>query len=249
MFHLVAFGSSISNSGALLQLDQITDEVLAASNNGILVPPQYKGVMGAAILGASVTRGQLQLPSLRNWGNQDLEPVNVGTKFESPVRANFYLENPLPIVGPEELDMYAAQTGAAAETDYALVWITDGVFQRASGRILQAHFTASTTLTAGAWSTFQPTLDNALAAGTYALVGARVKSATGMGFRMVPNGAQTNRPGGICTQAVDDLPLDGQRAGGWGVWMSFTNYTVPNLQILASAADTSEEGILDLIPL
>lgn len=249
MMHLIAFGSSISNDGALHQLDQIADGVLPASNNGILVPPQYKGILAAFFVGANLERGQIVAPSLRDYGNQDIEPINKGTAFESPVRAPVYYPNILPLICPEEVDAYGAQDGTAAETDYAFFLLSDGVFQPAVGRMLQAHWTASKTLVAGAWTSVQPTLDNPLASGTYALVGAHTKSATALAFRIIPNGQQSARPGGIAVQTVDQLVMDGQRQGRWGTWLQFTNYTVPNIDIFATAADTSEEGIFDLIPL
>lgn len=249
MIHLVAFGSSISNTGALIQLNGIADGIIPPANNGFLIPPQFKYILGVSALGASITRAQLGSAAFRDYGNMDLEPVNVGTKFESPVRWQNWMDSPLPIAGPVELDAYAAQGGAGAETDYAFAWLWDGQMQQPSKRPLSVHATASVTLTAGLWSRVALTLDNPLDQGTYALVGVRAKSATGLAVRVIPNDNTSNRCGALMVQAVDGYDLEVQRMGGLGTWTTFTNYNVPSLEMLAVSADTSEDVILDLIPL
>jgi hypothetical protein len=249
MIHLVAFGSSIANSGALIQLNRIADGIFPQSGNGHLVPPQYSKVLGVTAVGASITRAQLASASFRDFGNMDLEPVNVGALFESPVRWQNWIDQPLPIGGPVELDAFAAQGGAGAEVDYMFAWLWDGQMSKPSKRPISVHASASVTLTAKLWSVVQPQLDNGLDQGTYALVGARAKSATGLAFRVIPNDNSSNRQGGLMTQAVDGYDLGLQRMGGMGTWTTFTNYNVPNFEIFAISADTSEEFILDLIPL
>jgi hypothetical protein len=249
MIHLVAFGSSIANTGALIQLNKIADGIFPPANNGLLIPPQFKYVLGVTAVGASITRAQLQSASFRDYGNMDLEPINVGALFESPVRWQNWMDHPLPIGGPVELDAFAAQGGAGAETDYLFAWLWDGQMTKPSKRPISVHATASATLVAKAWTAISLTLDNPLDQGTYALVGARAKSATGLAFRVVPNDNSSNRQGGLMTQAVDGLDLGVQRMGLMGTWTTFTNYNIPSFELFAVAADTSEEFILDLIPL
>jgi hypothetical protein len=249
VIHLVAFTSSISNTSALLQLNQVADAIIPASNNGFLIPPTYKYVLGVATVGASIVRAQLGSASFRDYGNMDLEPVNVGTVFESPVRHQWWLDNPLPINGPVELDAYAAQGGAGAEFDYAFAWLWDGQITKPKSRPLQVHGTASATLVAKNWGKLAITLDNPLDQGTYALVGGRFKSATALAWRVIPTGGDPSRAGGLAVQAVDGMELPYFRNGGMGTLTTFTNYNVPSFEIFAVSADTSEECILDLVPL
>jgi hypothetical protein len=249
MIHVVAFGSSITNSGALVQINQIPDGIIPPAGNGLLIPPQFKYILGVAAIGASITRAQLASASFRDYGNMDLLPVNIGTVYESPVRWQNWLDQPLPISGPVELDAFAAQAGAGAEFDYLIAWLWDGVLQKPTRRPLSVHATASATLVAKKWTAVAMTLDNGLDQGTYALVGARAKSATGLAFRVVPNDNSSNRCGGLMVQAVDGYDLGLQRLGGLGTWTTFTNYNLPQFEYLAVSADSSEDMILDLIPL
>lgn len=101
----------------------------------------------------------------------------------------------------------------------------------------------------------QPAFDQALYAGTYALIGARCFSATGLFFRMFPAMGSKWRPGGICVQAYDQLDPINQRGfsygspgiGGWGVWLSFFQNVPPQVEFFATAADAAEEGWFDLV--
>jgi len=51
----------------------------------------------------------------------------------------------------------------------------------------------------------------------------------------------------LMSQVRDFYPPLGQRYGGWGEWMRFTNTAVPQVEFLSISADTSEEVFLDLI--
>jgi hypothetical protein len=123
------------------------------------------------------------------------------------------------------------------------------------GRFFTAHWTAAATLTAGAWTRIQPTFDQALPAGYYALLGARVFSASALFFRLYPSMGPIWRPGGVAVQSYDQLDPANQRflpmsvgtSLGWGVWLSFFQNVPPAVEVFATAADTSEEGFFDLI--
>ena len=246
--HISAFTSSIAGDGVLHQLDEVQDDVLPASNLGLLTGVLNK-LLGVAAVGATMTRAQFVAPSLRNWGPQDIEPINIGTAIESPPRAQIYYPAGVQLATSEEVDMYAAQDSGDPEDDYAFVWFMDGITPCPPGRMLQAHWTASTTLVAGTWSKFAVTLDNPLAAGTYAVVGAHVVSAGAIAFRFLPSGGPVWRPGGLAAQAADQYDLPLQRRGGLGQWMMFTNTTIPQMEIFSESADTSEEGTWDLVPI
>ena len=116
---------------------------------------------------------------------------------------------------------------------------------------MQIFWSASVTLTVTAWSLIQMTLAQPLYPGQYAIVGARMKSAGGLAFRFVPAGnprGQAWRPGGVAVQADDQLDWPRQRRGGWGKWLDFTNTTVPQIEVFSQSADTSEAGIIDIVP-
>jgi hypothetical protein len=252
MFHLSAYQSSIANDGNLHQLTEIPDSILPASGEGLL-SSSLAFLHALAFVGTSLTRGQMQAPSLRDYGNVDVEPVNDGTAFESPPRYQDYSQRPIPLAQSEEWDLFAAQdNGEDSETETGFLWSSNGMLDAyPAKKIVQIHWSASVTLVSGEWSLIQMTLAQPLYPGQYAIVGARLRSAGALAFRFVPSGNPTGaawRPGGIGVQATDQLEPDRQRRGGWGKWMDFTNTTVPQIEVFSLSDDTSEEGIIDIIP-
>src|ERR1700680_3621431 len=105
MFHTSAFSSSIANSGALLQLTEIPDSILPASGAGLL-SSRLAYLMALAFAGVSLTRGQFQAPSLRDYGNIDVLPINIGAAFESPPRVDDFSRKMVPLAVSEEWDAF-----------------------------------------------------------------------------------------------------------------------------------------------
>lgn len=252
MFHLSAFTSSISNDGNLHQLANVPDSILPQSGSGLL-SSTLAYLMAIGFVGPNFNRGQMVAPSLRDYGNLDVEPGNVGTAWDSPPRMTDLTMKPIPLAVAEEWDLFAAQSGSGAQSEYGFLWSSNGqIDPLGPKKIVQVHFSATNTLVAGQWSLIQMVLAQPLYPGTYQLVGARLKSAGALAFRIVPAGnpqAQAWRPGGIGVQSFDQMDWPRQRHGGWGVWLMFTNTTVPQIEVLSTSADTSEEGIIDLVPL
>ena len=253
MFHTSAFSASIANDGDLHQLTEIPDSILPASGSGLL-SSNLAYIMAVAYVGASLVRGQFQAPSLRDYGNLDTQPINIGTAFESPPRLDDFSMKMIPAAQSEEWDMFAAQDDAMdSEIETGFLWSSDGnIVPVPPKKIVQIHWNASITLAKGGWSLIQMTMAQPLAAGTYALVGARCVSAGLLAFRFVPTGSQTAtvaRPGGIGVQAEDQLDWPRQRRGGWGTWLTFTNTTPPQVELFSLSDDTSEEGEIDIVPL
>jgi hypothetical protein len=112
---------------------------------------------------------------------------------------------------------------------------------------LTIHATASATLTALGWTAVTFALDQSLDPGTYAIIGARCFSATGMFFRVIPNmGASVYRPGSTMVQAYDGAEIGKARRGGWGEWLRFATTNLPQIEVFATSADTAEELWLDI---
>lgn len=252
-FHTSAFQGSVANDGDLHQLTSIPDSILPTSGLGLL-SNALAYIFGVMYVGTSLVRGQFQAPSLRDYGNLDTQPINIGTAIESPPRFDDFSMKPIPAAVSEEWDMFAAQDNAMdSETETGFLWSSDGnIIPVPPKKVVQIHWSASITLVEDTWSLCQMTMAQPLAAGTYALIGARCLSAGALAFRFVPTGgvtATTNRPGGVAVQAEDQLDWPRQRRGGWGTWLMFTNVTVPQIEIFSLSDDTSEEGEIDIVPL
>jgi hypothetical protein len=245
VFTTELFTSSVA-SGALNQVTSLYSGVTPTLNKGFQVPSlNYLG----AVYQVSLTgqRCQIQAPSLRTLPYPDFVPVNVGAGlFESPVRGADWMKNPVPLSYTEEIDAFAVV--GTTHVVYTAINLCDGpAVAPPPGKMFTAHATSSTTLTAGAFTTVSMTFDQALPAGIYALIGARVYSATAVIFKMIPAMGPLWQPGGIGVQAYDGLTPDGQRYGGWGTWLTFQQNVPPAVNLFATAADTAQEAWYDLI--
>lgn len=250
-FHTELFAGTIATGTTpLLQVPSIPSQIIPQANSGFLTQ-SLTAVIAAALVGTGAIRAQLQSPSLRVNPFIDIVPANRGNLFESPVRYADWLTAPLIVTPNQELDAYATQNGGSNEYIGIPIWFAAAAAQ-ISPRIpcLTLHGTSSTTLTAKAWTPVTFALDQNLNPGTYAIVGARVFSATGWVARIVPNSSsQTFRPGVTCVQAYDGMDLPWARYGVLGQWMTFATTNLPTFEVFSTAADTAQELWLDLIQL
>lgn len=272
MFHLELFSSSIaSGANTFAQINYVkSDNVLAPLNNGVQVSPQLPFLHSVFGVGSHMVEVRAQANSMLPFPYYTLSPNNRGSAFESPPRAWDLSRFPVGLKPTEEFDIYGTQNSGSGETQYVAVQFCDGPVQPylanvnpqslttnsySPGRFFIAHWTATTTLTAGAWTQVQPTFDQSLPAGYYALLGARTYSATGLFFRMFPAMAPLWRPGGACVQAYDGMDIANQRyapaysfmPSGWGVWLNFYQNVPPQVEVFATSADTAEEGWWDVV--
>jgi hypothetical protein len=247
-FHIVAFTSTITTGTTLKQLTASVDGVVTPLANGLVVPGLNKVAM-AMHVGTNATRYQLYAPSLRDYANFDGDPVQTGTVWASPLSCADMRMNPLTLQPGEELDAYVLHSDAGTQRQWVGVILSDGALQPIQRPSFSVHWTSTTTLVANAWTQVNPTLDQSLPYGNYAVIGARFYSATGLLARFLPVGGPLWRPGGIVNQTYVSLEAPGQRYGGFGQWLNFNSTAPPSMQYLASAADTAEEGVWDLVAL
>jgi hypothetical protein len=272
MFHSEAFTSSIaSGANTFGQVNYKTQSnVLAPLNLGLQVSPTVPNLMLVAGIGTNICHVRAQTPSMLPFPYATLDPNNRGGAAESPPRVHDFSKTPLPLRPTDELDIFASQNAGAGQVQYVLVTFCDGppaplpvqilpptltANPATPGRFTTAHWTAATTLSAGNWTVVQPIFDQPLPAGYYALVGARVFSASALFFRMFPSMGPIWRPGSTAVQAYDQLdpvnarfiPTYDGESRGWGVWLNFFQNVPPQVEILATAADTAEEGWFDIV--
>ena len=270
-FHLETFSSSIaSGANTFAQVTYVAaDAILQKLNNGMQVSPMLSKLAWVAHLGANAVHCRAQAPSMLPTPYISLSPNNRGTAFESPPRTWDMFRSPVPLRLTEEFDIFCTQNAGAGQTQYVACQFSDGTIVtpppvrtgpaiNGNGSFFSVHGTAATTLTAGAWTNIAAsaiTWDQAFPSGSYALVGVRAFSATGLFFRLFPQSEPLWRPGGIAVQAYDQLDPPNQRylpaftnaAAGWGVWLTFFSNTPPGIELFATAADVAEEVWYDCI--
>jgi hypothetical protein len=267
-FHLEYFRSSLASgvTNVLQQVTFVSTGVLAPSSNGVQVSAYLPKLHSLWGVGAHLENISPQAASMLPLPYPNLAGNNVGTKAQSPATVWDFSRNPKPLRPTETFNIFASQTAAGAETETVFVQFTDGIVTPApplatapalngNGMLTTAHATAATTQTANAFTQVTPVLDLPLPAGMYALVGMRVMAATGLAFRCAPINEPLWRPGGTCVQTPTALDWPGQRyinplngqVSNWGVWFTFFQNTVPNVQIFSTSADTAQDMWFDLI--
>ncbi len=164
--------------------------------------------------------------------------------FETPV---FYPNIGLSLVPGEGLEAEIYITLAEVET--ILVFLASVVPSPVAGNIHTLRFSTDPVRSASNWSYAEITLLDPLPVGSYDVVGCRLETGTGVGFRLVPLGG-SHRPGGVPVKDEEDNDPPLQRYGGLGVWMSFTHGQTPGIELICSATAAKETiyGFLDIIP-
>ena len=267
-FHMEYFRSSLASgvTDVLQQVNFVNSGILAPSSNGVQVSAMLSKLHSLFGVGAHLENISPQAASMLPLPYPNLASNNVGTAINTPAAVWDFCEAPKPLRPTETFNIYASQISAGAETETVFVQFTDGIITPApplatapalngNGMFTVAHATATTTLTANAFTQVTPVLDLPLPAGLYALVGARVMSAGALAFRMAPINEPLWRPGGTAVQAATDLDYPNQRyvnnltgkISKWGQWFTFYQNTVPNVQIFSTSADTKEDMWFDLI--
>lgn len=247
MFTLVAYDETI-DSAVLQALTPLPSAIDRISGDAVLAPRGLNKIGGLYAFGPNITRARVVAPSLGSFGAYELAPLDVVAN-PGPIPPFIDLfDNPYELVATEFVTVEAAEGGAGATRQTALVWYTDGVLDKPAGEIITVRATSATALVANQWSNVPLAFSTNLPAGRFACVGARVESATGFAFRFVPSESGGRaRPGGICTSAISEIPPSRFRWGNLGTWFEFDNDTPPTCEVFASAADAAQTFWLDLV--
>lgn len=245
MHTIVAWSELQDTGGSLTLTAAVPDPHVRVVGDDIIVPALNK-LVGVFAMGGNITLARFDSPSLRRLTNNDVSPLNVGSSVLTPSRFVDLRDNPLTLDTDEALNFLAAEdlTGAAQQTGIAI--LSDGDFSVPAGEIFTVRATGATTLTAYAWTNVALTFTQSLPAGVYELVGATGIAGDLVAFRFVGVG-MTWRPGGIGVTALSAVPHPAFRRGGLGRWLQFSHNTPPTVDCLATAANTSETFLLDLI--
>ncbi len=245
MYHTALWTASVDQA-ALTAIAALADPVLTISGNNIQIPAATPGFGFAFGIGINLTRAQLQSPSLRRVINYEVRPINRAATPNSLPPCVDIMGAPIELDSGEQLQAWTAEDGAGATRMSVLVNLLDKAVSPVAEQCFTLRATSGTTLVAYAWTNAILTLDQVLPVGQYAIVGARAESTGLIAFRFVLQN-QTPRPGGVGLAAESNLTPPGQRGGGWGVWGTFDNWTIPTVDFFSGSADTAEVLAIDLV--
>jgi len=243
------FDSVGGAEAAWFNLAAIPDQHKKTEGNFVYIDDWNKIIGTFGLVGTLGEQVRLSAPSIRR-----INPYYL-TKFEVAVLhagvfelQAFYPDIALPLEIGEGLE-YEQYVAAITEIMHGFVFLASVAPDPVRGKIYTIRFSCEPARTVGVWSFSEITLIDVLPVGTYDVVGARLQTATGLAFRLVPLGG-IHRPGGICVKDSEDNDQLLQRYGGLGKWMTFTEGYLPGIEMIASADAAKETiyGFLDIIP-
>ena len=248
MWHLAAYTATFAAPVANSQIAALNDQVLTIRNNDFFLKDAMK-LIWAAAMGPTIDNASLSSPSLRIPTFPFITPVNVGAIPVAESRVEDYTRQPFQLYGEEQLQFRATDPAAAPGRITGVVGLQLMQESLPAGNIVKMHGTSTTAVTANVWSSIEPvTYENDLPDGTYALVGMEHISANGQACRTIFFD-QVLRPGCVSKTAFGNRASDIFTLGRLGKWGAFANDRVPNLEVLANAADAVHNVYLYLIQL
>lgn len=245
MFTVAAFSNSHAST-SLIITNAVADAHLTIISNRLVVPQDLSNLIGAYANGADLARAQLSAPSLRQFLNPELSPVDTNALPASPDRFIDYRFTPIQLQPNEQLELDEANAAAGANICRGLVYLADGPVQPVSGDVRSTRVTGAITGVAETWANGALTFADQLPAGRYQVIGARFFGTTLTFFRLVFPGYAW-RPGGLGFASATLVEPPEQRFGNMGVWGEFAHNAPPTLDVFCTAADAAQTGVLDLI--
>lgn len=245
MRHTVAYSESHDNT-ANEDITPVPDQIMAIQN-GHFVPQVDCQINWAAPMSAVALRARLSSPSIRQVTQPYLIPVIDSVGPLTTDKAVDLRSNPIMARALEELAVESTLSAVGPTRDTIVVDLADSPLAPApSGQAFTIRGTGTTTQVASNWTLCSITWANNLPVGRYAVIGGIAYGATCQAFRVIFEN-QTWRPGGLgwVSEVVQADPLF--RYGELGMWGTFQSNRMPNIEMLASAADAAQTVYLDLV--
>lgn len=273
MFRLVAFNELTAAAGAdtsltLANVAGLADSHVTVTGDNIQIPPETRNLIAAYVQGGSRTaaetaildQARLEAPSMKPYIDlaalTGLAATAAAQVPLSPTPINNFLGKNVNFVGGENMQLKSAESVAGDDRCVtALIWLGDGNYGLGNlinleMKTVRATAAITATASAGAWGAGALTFEQQLEAGSYAVVGMKMFSATAIAGRLIFSN-QGARPGciGYATPATGVGAIENPmfRNGNLGVWGTFSHTSPPQLEMLAAAADTAEEVYLDVV--
>ena len=226
----------------------VSDAKLTVSaTNFARVPDKFTNLIAYHAQGAAMTRARLIAPSMRTRGDIEILPIDDAAEPTSNFPPQKQIKNPIKLTSGENLSAESTNSGAAAIEQSVAYWLADEPIVPIEGaEIFHVDFSVTFTTVARAWRDTAITLGRALEAGEYAVVGMRAEGATLQYARLIFSD-DSARPMvvGYDDEADQEDPIF--RNGMLGEWGRFKEDAPPRLEVFCDAADTSFQGVLDII--
>lgn len=243
-FHCCAYTDSIGNV-TNDDLPAVNDTILSIQNNHI-VPSDDMLLYYAFGAGPNTDRIRIVSPSNRQVTLPFIRPINVAALPANNPNVADYRLNPFAVKGREELAMEGTTNAVGPSRLTVVIGLGRGLDPVPVGNVFTMRGTSTTAAVANAWTQISMTWADSLPDGDYVAVGIETFSTNQQASRLIVEN-QYWRPGGVGINALANRTHDMFRKGGLGGMGRFRSIRMPNVEVLANAADASHEVYLDLV--
>lgn len=245
-FHLAAYRGSLATGSTNVALTGVLDSVLSRDASSNFLAPGGSKIRLGATGGTNIQRSRINTASLREVALPYIAPVNNALTIPSPPNlADLGDFGPQPRPA-DSISIESTHSDAGTQVMYALLWLSFGRKEPTPGKEYRTRFTATITAVAGSWVTGGITLDQVLPAGIYQIVGMDIFGTNLLAARLIFMGGGW-RPGVMARNAVASIPHSVFTDGRLGVFGEFNSVAMPQLEVYAEAANSAQEGYLDLV--
>ena len=252
MFHLAAFYNSLAASAAYGQLAGIADSGLTRNAGNQFIMPANLRVIGAHAQGLTISRCQIQAPSLRMIAYPEIYPTVIGALTVIPDMQGvcIYGDDGPRLLQNEAVGVYASNSDAVnASPTVAGLMLAERVIPAPPGSRTTLVATSTNTTIVQTWTLSTLTFETQLGAGDYVVVGLEVIADNSTYARLVFPGIANIRPGVPVVDIYGDKQWrDMFRMGRFGSFGKFPFNNPPQLELLGSAAaSTAATVLLDVV--
>ena len=236
-----AIGAVYADLAALF--DQATNQF-----NSRYVFQEDRRIVAAAAYGVNISAARITTPTLRLLSFPEIFPLNTTL---APVGLSEIQQpgsNGPMVLRNDEMAVQTSNADAGIQSNIALIWTDPAPRPAPVGATTTVKCTGALAAVINAWTAGPLAFVQQLPAGRYACTGFSCAGAGLIAARLIfPN--QPTRPMVQALQAVTNVQINEWRFGAHGLLGEFHTYAPPQLEILASAANTAQQVILDLIRL
>jgi hypothetical protein len=260
IYNASAAGVNASN----LDMVAATDPDFSQRNSHYIFTEPYR-LLGAALVGASVTRGRYQVPHWNAIGETIIFNANRALQPPSNPQWDWYIGYPSIIPMEEEFQVQVSNNlGASTEIENCVLqlitedWSANiprgvDIGANAGKYIFPIRVSFTVTPTLNAWSGPQIlTFSQSLRGGVYAVVGGVLQGSNSVAWRVIfPRyrlyHGRKLRPGGLIQNAIGDVITN--QWDPWvvsmGEWGRFQTFEPPTIEVFGTAAaSTTYQGFL-----
>jgi len=243
----VYYGVGVAQNTTDFALPAVADQVIAIVNNCYQFITTRNIIKAAAFI-PNGTICRLSSPTYNRGFQPTVDPINPTAAPPGNLPAVCeYLGRGPDIPKLENFQPLTTRTGAAIADVSVGIWSTPNFTPAPPGKCYTIRGTANATGALGGWRLGQIVFDQNLPYDTYKCVGLRVDGANCLYARLVFPG-QYERPGCIANLDETSWVYPDFRFGRGGLYGTFTNIALPQLEVLGTGAVAAQSVYLDLIP-